>query len=271
MFINCLGTRKSLKFDDVYSLDVRIFETEEWLRLRKKELTDLDKIVQPQLKYYLKNDFQVYEKLNPHYEMIPNYIDQADSLIIEISKLLERMENNPSDSLDMTPDDTTESYRDMVESQMKKISKVQSMYFKSIKKLKKGFKFDKKRLVYVIEESEPLKEKLYQIKYRRAAITPEIDILNSKLNEALFVNSNPSYSNRIIKIAKIVDNYNRTLDRYEDYLLNIDRIAIKEAGGYVVLISEKSDPMEYVTVYEQGMEEYFDIIDKIKKIIRTIQ
>ena len=90
MFINCLGTRKSLKFDDVYSLDVRIFETEEWLRLRKKELTDLDKIVQPQLKYYLKNDFQVYEKLNPHYEMIPNYIDQADSLIIEISKLLER-------------------------------------------------------------------------------------------------------------------------------------------------------------------------------------
>ena len=132
MFINCLGTRKSLKFDDVYSLDVRIFETEEWLRLRKKELTDLDKIVQPQLKYYLKNDFQVYEKLNPHYEMIPNYIDQADSLIIEISKLLERMENNPSDSLDMTPDDTTESYRDMVESQMKKISKVQSMYFLSL-------------------------------------------------------------------------------------------------------------------------------------------
>ena len=271
LFINCLGTRKSFKFDYVYSLDLSIFETEEWLRLRKKELTDLDKIVQPQLKYYLKNDFQVYEKLNPHYEMIPNYIDQADSLIIEISKLLERMENNPSDSLDMTPDDTTDSYRDMVESQMKKISKVQSMYFKSIKKLKKGFKFDKKRLVYVIEESEPLKEKLYQIKYRRAAITPEIDILNSKLNEALFVNSNPSYSNRIIKIAKIVDNYNRTLDRYEDYLLNIDRIAIKDAGGYVVLISEKSDPMEYVTVYEQGMEEYFDIIDKIKKIIRTIQ
>ncbi len=34
-------------------------------------------------------------------------------------------------------------------------------------------------------------------------------------------------------------------------LLNIDRIARKEAGGYVILIPEKSDPMEYVTVSEQ--------------------
>tara|TARA_Y100001970_G_scaffold288575_1_gene416298 strand:- start:620 stop:1471 length:852 start_codon:yes stop_codon:yes gene_type:complete len=271
LFINCLGTRKSLKFDDVYSLDVRILETEEWLSLRKKELKDLDKIVQPKLKYYLNNDFKVYEKLDPHYEMISIYIDQADSLIIAISKLLERMENNPSDSLDMVPDDTTDSYRDMVENQMRQISRAQSKYFKSIKKLKKGFKFDKKKLVFVLEESEPLKEKLYQIKYRREAIAPGIGILNSKLNEALFVNSNSSYSKRIIKISKIIDNYNTTLDRYENYLLNIDRIARKEAGGYVILIPEKSDPMEYVTVYEQGMEEYFDIIDKIEKIIRTIQ
>tara|TARA_B100000073_G_scaffold193423_1_gene160128 strand:+ start:19971 stop:20840 length:870 start_codon:yes stop_codon:yes gene_type:complete len=269
LFMSCSGTRKSLKFDDVYSLDVHIFEKKEWLDVRKNELEDLDKIVPPELKRFLKNDFQVYEKINTHYTKILNQVQEADSLISKIDDLVDKMKNNPPDSLDTVPEDTTVSYRDMIEKQAKQIGRLQLKYGKSIEKLKKGFKFDKKELVFILEECEPLKKNLYKIKYEREVISYEVEMIKKKLNDALFDNANALHNERILKIAKTVDIYLSKLDKYENFLMNIDRIAKEEAGGYVILIPEKSDSMEYMTLYEQGMEEYLDIINKIKKIIAS--
>ena len=270
MFLNCAGKRKSSKFDDVYSLDVRILEIKEWLDITKKEFQDLDKIVKPKLKYYIKKDFQVYQKLDPHYEIISTSINIIDSLTMEIDVLVDQMGNSTSDSLDTVPDDTTESYRDMIESKRKNIKKTQGKFYKSIEKLKKGFKFDKKILIFVLEESKPLKEKLYEIKYKRATLSSDIAMLNKKLDEALFDNPNSSYSKRIIKISQTLESYMIKLDKYENFLMNIDLAARKEAGGYVILIPEESDPMNYMIRYEKGMEEYLEILTKIKRISQSI-
>ena len=270
LFLDCAGKKRSWNFNDIYSLDVRILETGEWLEITKKELEDLDKIMKPQLKYYLKKDFRVYEKLSPHYENILITFNIIDTLNSEISSLADQMKNNPADSLDSVPDDTTLSYRDMINFKKKKIKKNQAKFFKSIEKLKKGFKSEKKLLVFILEETLPLKNKLYDLKYKRELINPEIQLLNKKLDEAIFINPNSSYSKKILKVSKTVESYLIKLDKYENFLYKIDRFAKKEAGGYVILISKKSDSMRYVDRYEKGMEEYLSILTKIRKISESI-
>ena len=67
-FISCAGKTISWNFNDIHSLDVRILDTREWLVKTKLELKDLNKIMRPQLSYYLKKDFRIYEKLDNPYE-----------------------------------------------------------------------------------------------------------------------------------------------------------------------------------------------------------
>jgi len=270
LFIGCAGKSRAWNFDDIYSLDVRILDTKDWLSKTKRELKDLNKIVKPKLKYYLKKDFEVYSKLEPHYEAIQLNVLNVDSLTIDIDNMVSTMKANSSYSLDTVPYDTTKSYRTMIEYNREKIKKNQNDYYNNIEKLKKGFKFDKKLLVFINEESLELKKQLYEIKYKRETIAPYIIQFNKKLSKALFDNPNSSYSKRIIKISKNFESYRIKLDKYEKFLSNIENIAKKEAGGYVILRPKNAEPMKYLKYYEEGMEEYLDILIKIRKISESI-
>ena len=47
-FITCAGKTKPWKFNDIHSLDVRVLDTQEWLLKTKKNLQNLNKIINKQ-------------------------------------------------------------------------------------------------------------------------------------------------------------------------------------------------------------------------------
>ena len=270
LFIDCAGRIKPWKFKDIYSLDVRVLDTKEWSAKVKRDMKDLDSIMRKELKYYIDNDLRIYERLEPNYEKMKISVSEIDSISNDVFSLYDKLKNTPRDSLDSVYRDTTVSYRKIIESQSRGIQKAQREYLKSLDKLKKGFKKDRKRLVFIEDEYMPLRETLYDIKYKRDALQPDIERFNQKLNKALFDNDRSQYSREIIGLSKRLESYRVKMDKFEDFLLNIGKVAHDESGGHVILTSSKIKPLKYIIRYNKGLEEYLEILSDIQKISESI-
>ena len=270
LFIDCAGRIKPWKFKDIYSLDVRVLDTKEWSAKVKRDMKDLDNIMRKELKYYIDKDLRIYERLEPNYEKMKISVSEIDSISNDVFSLYDKLKNTPRDSLDSVYRDTTVSYRKIIESQSRGIQKAQREYLKSLDKLKKGFKKDRKRLVFIEDEYMPLRETLYDIKYKRDALQPDIERFNQKLNKALFDNDLSQYSREIIRLSKRLESYRVKMDKFEDFLLNIGKVAHDESGGHVILTSSKIKPMKYIIRYNKGLEEYLEILSDIQKISESI-
>ena len=270
LFIDCAGRIKPWKFKDIYSLDVRVLDTKEWSAKVKRDMKDLDSIMRKELKYYIDKDLRIYERLEPNYEKMKISVSEIDSISNDVFSLYDKLKNTPRDSLDSVYRDTTVSYRKIIESQSRGIQKAQREYLKSLDKLKKGFKKDRKRLVFIEDEYMPLRETLYDIKYKRDELQPDIERFNQKLNKALFDNDRSQYSREIIRLSKRLESYRVKMDKFEDFLLNIGKVAHDESGGHVILTSSKIKPMKYIIRYNKGLEEYLEILSDIQKISESI-
>ena len=270
LFIDCAGRIKPWKFKDIYSLDVRVLDTKEWSAKVKRDMKDLDNIMRKELKYYIDKDLRIYERLEPNYEKMKISVSEIDSISNDVFSLYDKLKNTPRDSLDSVYRDTTVSYRKIIESQSRGIQKAQREYLKSLDKLKKGFKKDRKRLVFIEDEYMPLRETLYDIKYKRVALQPDIERFNQKLNKALFDNNRSQYSREIIRLSKRLESYRVKMDKFEDFLFNIGKVAHDESGGHVILTSSKIKPMKYIIRYNNGLEEYLEILSDIQKISESI-
>ena len=270
LFIDCAGRIKPWKFQDIYSLDVRVLDTKEWSAKVKRDMKDLDNIMRKELKYYIDKDLRIYERLEPNYEKMKISVSEIDSISNDVFSLYDKLKNTPRDSLDSVYRDTTVSYRKNIESQSRGIQKAQREYLKSLDKLKKGFKKERKRLVLIEDEYMPLRETLYDIKYKRDALQPDIERFNQKLNKALFDNDLSQYSREIIRLSKRLESYSVKMDKFEDFLLNIGKGAHDESGGHVILTSSKIKPLKYIIRYNKGLEEYLEILSDIQKISESI-
>ncbi len=270
LFIDCAGRIKPWKFQDIYSLDVRVLDTKEWSAKVKRDMKDLDRIMRKELKYYIDKDLRIYERLEPNYEKMKISVSEIDSISNDVFSLYDKLKNTPRDSLDSVYRDTTVSYRKIIESQSRGIQKAQREYLKSLDKLKKGFKKDRKRLVFIEDEYMPLRETLYDIKYKRDALQPDIERFNQKLNKALFDNDRSQYSREIIRLSKRLESYRVKMDKFEDFLFNIGKVAHDESGGHVILTSSKIKPMKYIIRYNNELEEYLEILSDIQKISESI-
>lgn len=270
LFIDCAGRIKPWKFQDIYSLDVRVLDTKEWSAKVKRDMKDLDSIMRKELKYYIDKDLRIYERLEPNYEKMKISVSEIDSISNDVFSLYDKLKNTPRDSLDSVYRDTTVSYRKIIESQSRGIQKAQREYLKSLDKLKKGFKKDRKRLVFIEDEYMPLRETLYDIKYKRDALQPDIERFNQKLNKALFDNDRSQYSREIIRLSKRLESYRVKMDKFEDFLFNIGKVAHDESGGHVILTSSKIKPMKYIIRYNNELEEYLEILSDIQKISESI-
>ena len=270
LFLDCAGRIKPWKFPDIYSLDVRILDTREWSSKIKREMSDLDKLMKRELKYYIDKDLRIYDRLEPSYAKMKISVSKIDSISNEVFILYDELKSSKEDSLDSVPADTTVSFRKIFESKSRKIQKAQNEYLKGLKKLKKGFKKDQKRLLFIEDEYLPLKQILFDIKYKRDALQPDIENFNKKLNQALFNDDRSSYSRDIIKASKKLESYRVKMNQYEDFLINIDKVAYKESGAFVILTSSKRKPMKYMVRYESGLKEYLEIVSDIRKICESI-
>ena len=269
-FITCASNKKSWKFSDIHSLDVRVLDTQEWLLNTKKDIQVLNTIMRPQLAYYLKKDFRIYEKLDAPFDKIKTNIRFIDSTHKSMTRLIRKMKKTSSDSLDDIPEDTTVSYRRLFNDSRERIKDSKGNYYKNIKKLKKAFKPTKQVLFFIAEECAPYKNSIYDLQYRRKMEQANINRFNRKLNEALFNNPETFYSKKIIDISKKLESYRIKLDSFEYFLLNMEDLLKKEMGGAVVLIPKKEMPPKFVEKYEKGKKEYVEILKDTRKIIESI-
>ena len=269
-FITCAGKTKPWKFNDIQSLDVRVLDTQEWLLKTKKDLQNLNKIMRPQLAYYLKKDFRIYEKLDAPFDKIKTNVRFIDSTYKSMTRLIGKMKKTSSDSLDDFPEDTTVSYRRLFNDSRERIKKSKNNYYKNIKKLKKAFKPTKQVLFFIEEECKTYKKSIYDLQYRRKIEQANIDRFNKKLNEALFNDPESFYSKRIIDISKKLENYRIKLDSFEYFLLNMEDLLIEQMGGTVVLIPKKKMPPKFVEKYEKEKKEYVEVLKDIRKIVESI-
>ena len=239
LFLECAGRVKPWKFNDTHALDVRILGTEQWLLKTKRDMNDLDRIMKKQLRYYLDKDLRIYDRIEPNYEIMKTSVSSIDSILSSIVFIYDDLRNTDQDSLESIPVDTSVSYKKIIETNSQKILESQELYLKAMEKLKKGFKKDQKYLFIIEESYKDFPNTLYDLRFKRQKLNPILGRLNTKLNRAIFNDDGYIDSKSIIGLSKKIEDYKARMDRYEKFLSNIDKIAVKEAGGYIVLSSSK--------------------------------
>ena len=270
LFLECAGRVKPWKFNDTHALDVRILGTEQWLLKTKRDMNDLDRIMKKQLRYYLDKDLRIYDRIEPNYEIMKTSVSSIDSILSSIVFIYDDLRNTDQDSLESIPVDTSVSYRKIIETNSQKILESQELYLKAMEKLKKGFKKDQKYLFIIEESYKDFPNTLYDLRFKRQKLNPILGRLNTKLNRAIFNDDGYIDSKSIIGLSKKIEDYKARMDRYEKFLSNIDKIAVKEAGGYIILSSSKKKNFKYIIKYKEGLEEYLDILHQIRKMGETI-
>ena len=270
LFLECAGRVKPWKFNDTHALDVRILGTEQWLLKTKRDMNYLDRIMKKQLRYYLDKDLRIYDRIEPNYEIMKTSVSSIDSILSSIVFIYDDLRNTDQDSLESIPVDTSVSYRKIIETNSQKILESQELYLKAMEKLKKGFKKDQKYLFIIEESYKDFPNTLYDLRFKRQKLNPILGRLNTKLNRAIFNDDGYTDSKSIIGLSKKIEDYKTRMDRYEKFLSNIDKIAVKEAGGYIVLSSSKKKNFKYIIKYKEGLEEYLDILHQIRKMGESI-
>jgi hypothetical protein len=269
--MDCAGRVKSWKFYDTYSLEVRILDSGQWLEDAEARMVDLDKIMEREIRYYLDRDMRIYDRIEPNYEAMVSSLEKIDSVLKKITTIHELMKNTPGDSLDSVPEDSSLSYGNLVKSSSKDIELAKKAYSRALKKLKKGFRKDRKKLVFIQNEYSDYQKTLYDIKYKREELQPDLNRFKKKLNQALFNDEGSFSSKNVIRTSKKIESYETKLDSFEDFLFHIDVIAIDEAGGLVILKSSANKkPMKFMKRYERGLGQYLEILSDMRKALETI-
>ena len=270
-FVDCAGRVKSWKFYDSQSLEVRVLNTRDWLDGVKYVMKDLDIIMNKEIRYYLDRDMRIYDRIEPNYEAMEVSINTIDSVLLRITSVHNLMKNTPGDSLKSVPKDSSLSYSAMIKSSSKDIALAIKAYNKGLKKLKRGFRKDRKKLVFIKDEYQQFKNTLYEIKYKRDLLQSDLSDFDKKLNEALFKNNGTIYSKRVIKTSKQLERLKSRLDSFEQFLVDINKVAKEEVGALVILKSAADKrPFKFVTRFEKGLRQYLDSLEEMRNILENI-
>ena len=132
-FVDCAGRVKSWKFYDSQSLEVKVLNTRDWLDSVKDVITDLDIIMDREIRYYLDRDMRIYNRTEPNYEAMVVSINTIDSVLLRITSVHDLMKNTPGDSLQSVPEDSSLSYSEMIKSSSKDIALAIKAYNKGLK------------------------------------------------------------------------------------------------------------------------------------------
>ena len=75
----------------------------------------------------------------------------------------------------------------------------------------------------------------------------------------------------MIKTSKQLERLKSSLDSFEQFLVGIDKVAIKEVGALVVLKSAADTrPFKFVTRFEKGLRQYQDSLEEMRNILENI-
>lgn len=270
-FTDCAGRVKPWKFYDTHSLDVRVLDAKQWLDGLELVMSDLDEIMDREIRFYLDNDIRIYDRIDPSYDAMTSSIARVDSVIKKITSIYDLMKNTPGDTLESVPEDSSLSYSKMIRSSSKDIALAKKTYFRGLKNLKKGFRKDRRKLVFIEDEYAHYQKTLYELKFKRDQFQMDLKDFDKILSQVLFKDDGSFYTKNVIRISKRLESYEEKMDAFERFLLNIDKIALNEVGGRVILRSAANkNPMKFMKRYDRGSRQYLETLKDMRKILENI-
>ena len=272
LFIDCSGRAKSWRVLDRHSLDVKIFETSEWLEKRKTEYPFVDDLIRNQLKIFIDSDMRNYDRLDPLYILYKESLNEIDTILNEFDKIAESLPLNSSELtlIESNKKENKTSIKNEIAIKSKRIEKSKKNLYLSINKINKVLKKEKKKLVFILNEMESYKITLFRLRYKRSQLDIKLQKFNKLANSAFFTTPNSYYSKQVQKVSKKIEVYIKSLNEYEDFLANIKSIALNEIGAPVYMEHRKQKEKDYKTRYKIDYKNYLNTLIEIERLLDSI-
>jgi len=292
LFFNCSSRiPNSWVLRDIQSLDAKIMNTKQWLKIEKSNYKYLNKVMRSELSFYRKNDFRVFQDLDREMELLNKCLDKVKSSLNKQVKLATKIKKRPNLGV-FDVNQSQQKKKSLFSKKKNNISIVnksdkaikvinsleknsiailesQSDYNNSIESLSSIFEKKKSRLVFIREQVKQWNQKLKELIHDREKLVPTIDNFNLILSEALFKSAKSSYAKNIIDLSRRIERYNHEMDRFESYVKNLESIAGKQVKGLVYIIKENEEK-NYEKKYKKDLINYQNILKEIPKLIESV-
>ena len=290
LFYNCSGRMPNTWAPrDIQSLDARIMNTKQWLKIEKSNFKYLSKVMKIELNYYRKNDFRVFKDLDREMRSINKYLDKIKSSLNKQVKLATKIKKKPSIGVFAVNEQNKKRFFAKKNNSISTVNKSekavkiinsleknsivilenQSNYNASIDNLKSIFKKKKYRLVFIRDQIKRWNHEIREITHEREKLDPIIDNFNFILSEALFKSAESSYAKNIIALSKRIERYKDEMNKFESFVMNLESIAGKQVKGLVYIIKNK-EKKNYQKKYEKELSNYQNILKEIPKLINSV-
>ena len=275
---------------DIQSLDAKIMNTKDWLKLEMSNYKYLKKAMKKELAYYRKKDFRVYQEVDKEIDLIGNYLGKVKSGVSKQVKLATRIKKRPSlgvfdkssskkkkkglfskknNNSTLNKSEKAIKIIKGLEKNSIQILANQSNYITSIGRLISIFKKKKHRLVFIRDQVREWGQEVKGLAYERQKLVPTLANFNLILSEALFKSAESEYANNIVNLSRRLERFNNQMDKFEAYVNNLESIAGKQAKGLVYLIKE-GEEKNYEKKYKKDLENYQSILKEIPKMIESV-
>ena len=275
---------------DIQSLDAKIMNTKDWLKVEMSNYKYLNRAMKKELAYYRKKDFRVYQEIDKEIDLIANYLDKVKLGVSKQVKLATRIKKRPSLGVfdknssqkkkkglfskknDNSTQNKSEKAIKIIKSLEKNSIQIlanQSNYITSIGRLISIFRKKKHRLVFIRDQVREWGQEVKGLAYERQKLVPTLANFNLILSEALFKSAESEYANNIVNLSRRLERFNNQMDKFESYVNNLESIAGKQAKGLVYLIKE-GEEKNYEKKYKKDLENYQSILKEIPKMIESV-
>ena len=291
---------------DIHSLDAHVLNTKQWLKRTKEDNKDLKKLLRKEMKKYKDKDFSVYQRLESLSARMESAIKKVNKMNAMQNKLGKLIKRNPRLIVfvpeqtavpDTAIDDQDEKKKGLFKRRKKKdteyaeseeprsekaieilskleensisIIEAQSAYTENRGLMIELFEEEGMRLVFIRDQVGPWKFELNELKYRRAQLQPRVAAFYSRLNEAFFQSAESAYSQNFSDASEVVEEYEKDMNQFEEYVKGLEKSAKKEARKAVYIIpADKSKT--YEKKYRKGYQEYKDILYDLRKLLESV-
>jgi len=292
LFLSCSSqTPQIWLLRDIQSLDAKVMNTVQWLKIEKSNYKFLNKALKKKLELYRKTNFIVYQKIEKEFEIIDKNLKDVEVYLTKQKKIARQIRRRPKMRIfdkqvggvpsnkifskknigisKIDKSDNAIKIINSLESNSSRIISNQNMHDSSIEQLLKIFNKESYDLIFIRREVKQYNQSLKDLMYSRKLLNNILDEFNLKISDALLVSEESSYSSNIIDLSRKIELYNEQMNEFENYVRSLESIAGKECRGLVYLI-KKEEKKDYKEKYLNDLSNYNFILKEIPKLLSSI-
>lgn len=227
-------------------------------------------------KRYLLINLQIHQILTDNIKAMEDALNDVDQLQRDLDSIIIKLKESDGDSL-LSIMENEISYGMEIGSIFDKIVDHQSEFEEGKEGISKGFKIDRRKIIFIRDKTLLWKKDFQHLRYKRARLQKAVKEYNSNLGESI-IDRTYIDENILIKSDKL-ERYRNRLDQIETFIIESENIAYKEVGSWVCirpLLSlesgnlKKAVPMNFEKKYEQGILEYKRILRDMSIELKSI-